>query len=97
MGLQDRDVPGHDISSAGNVATLQPAAEFTLTTIMENAGGSPDVAIQLREKGGTWRTFHTFTGADTVQDSRKLAAYEVRVRVTTAASGTADFYVAAAD
>lgn len=96
MGIQDRDNAGVDLTATGDVAVLQPTGETTLTTVLENAGGSVDVAIQVREKGGTWRTYHTFSGTSSIQDSRELSAAEVRVRITAAAtSGTGDFYVAA--
>jgi len=98
MGVQDRDNSGVDLTSTGTVAAFEPTGRFTLTTVFENAGSSVTVQIQVRERGGTWRTYHDYGSVTSIQDSRELSASEVRVRITSAAtSGTGDFYVAAGD
>ena len=99
MGIQEVDLPSEDITSTGAIAeaTLQPAGRCYLTTIWEDGGGSIDVDIEVRSKGGAWRTLTTITGTS-AQDTRELSAYEVRLNITSAStSGTADFYFAAGD
>lgn len=100
MGIQDKDETDLDLTSTGTVAEFQPTGSTRLTTVMEDAGGSVTVKIQVRERDGTWRDFHDFGSVSSIQDSRELSAYEARVQITsTSLSGseTADFYVAAGD
>lgn len=98
MGIQDEDVTDHDITSTGTVAKLEPRGKAMITTVVEDAGSAATYALQVREKGGTWRTYHDFGSVSSIQDSRELSASEVRLQITSGGtSGTADAYFAAGD
>lgn len=101
MGLQDDEEIDHDLTTTGTVAEFEPTGETTLTTVLEDAGGSVTVQIQIQEReGSNWFTYHDFGSVSSIQDSRELSAYAVRVQITSTAlsSGeTGDFYVAAGD
>lgn len=100
MGIQDVDRTDFDLTTTGTVAKFEPTGATRVTTVFEDAGGSVTLQLQVRERGGTWRTYHDFGSVSSIQDSRELSAYEVRLEITsTALSGgeTGDFYVAAGD
>lgn len=101
MGVQDAEATGVDLTTTGTVAAFEPTGRFELTTVFENADGSVTVQIQIQERDGSkWFTYHDFGSVSSIQDSRTLSAYAVRVRITSTSlsSGeTGDFYVADGD
>lgn len=101
MGVQDIEATGVDLTTTSVVAEFEPASEFTLTTVLENADGSVNVIVQIQDRNGSkWFTYHDYGSVSSIMDSRELSAYKVRVEIssTTLTGGEqGDFYVAAGD
>jgi len=72
------------IDSTGTLATLAAFDRDKLTVIIEGSVAS-DFALDVQmEPGGSFTTYKTYTGTDSVAETVDLVAHSVRVQNTTA-------------